>query len=413
MNNFKVLKDGYIAIQNYLSSVETSYDRTREYLPACRALEAFYQAKGKSAYNPAINSEFRELIEDQVKTGRRSERNGRLYRRFTYMIDDYYSGQQFKDVYNSGKRFKYKLDPVSEKLVEDFKDSLNLSAVVIPGAGTVARSFFYYLHQNELADRHEITEETIVGFLQFKSSENISSMDTVLYFLRKLLAFLSRNGIYSVNPALASYKAAACRRKVLPAFADKEIALLLSIPERSTDVGKRDYAILLLASFTGMREIDIANLMLKSINREERSITFHQHKTGHLNALPVNEMVMDAICDYIDNARPESPLPFVFLTVVKPYRKLDDKTSVKSIFDRHFRKSGIAKTAGDGKSFHAFRRTIGKWLLESSTDAQMISQVLGQHSRDVLKRYLPVSQESLRGCSLDFTLAPLKKGVYQ
>ncbi len=413
MNNFNVLKDGYIAIQNYLSSVETSYDRTREYLPACRALEVFYQTKGESAYSPAINSEFREVIEEQVKTGMRSERNGRLYRRLTYMIDDYYSGQPFKDVYSSGKRFKYKLDPVSEKLVEDFKDSLNLSAVVIPGAGTIARSFFYYLLQNGLTDKHEITEETIVGFLQFKSSENMSSMDTVLYFLRKLLSFLSQNGIYAVNPALASYNAAACRRKVLPAFENKEIELLLSIPERSTDVGKRDYAILLLASFTGIREIDIANLVLENINREERSITFHQHKTGQLNALPVNEMAMDAICDYIDNARPKSPLPFVFLTVVRPYRKLDDKTSVKSIFDRHFRKSGIDKTAGDGKSFHAFRRTIGKWLLESSTDAQMISQVLGQHNRDVLKRYLPVSPESLRGCSLDFTLAPLKKEVYQ
>lgn len=166
MNNLNVLKDGYTAIQNYLSSVETSYNRAREYLPVYRALEEFYHTKGESAYSLTNNSEFREVIEDQVKTGIRSERNGRLYRRFTYMIDDYYSGQPFKDVYSSGKRFKYRLDSVSEKLVGDFKNSLNLSPVVIPGAGTIARRFFYYLHllQNGLTDKHEITEETSSAF---------------------------------------------------------------------------------------------------------------------------------------------------------------------------------------------------------------------------------------------------------
>lgn len=266
---------------------------------------------------------------------------------------------------------------------------------------------------NDLLDEQEITEETIVGFLQFKSTENKSSMDTVLYFFRKLLLFLSGRNIYTVNPAIASYKAAACRRKVLPAFENHEIEALLSSPDRSTPIGKRDYAILLLSSFTGIRAIDIANLTFENIRREEGSVAFVQHKTNQVNALPVNEKVLDALYDYIDNARPESPLPYVFLTMLRPYRKLNDHSSVKSIFERHFRSSGMKKTPGDGKSFHAFRRTLGKWLLESSADAQMISQVLGQHDRDVLKRYLPFSPDILRECSLDFSLVPLRTGVYR
>lgn len=413
MNEIKVLKDGYLAIQNYLLSEEHPYDRINEYLPACRALEVFYQSEGEKTYSPDINSKFREAIVFQAERGLRSERSARLYRRFTFMIDDYYSGRPFRAVYSSGKRYKYKLDPDSELLVEEFKNSLNLSHTVIPCAGTVARSFFYYLHQNGLLDEQEITEETIVGFLQFKSTENKSSMDTVLYFFRKLLLFLSGRNIYTVNPAIASYKAAACRRKVLPAFENHEIEALLSSPDRSTPIGKRDYAILLLSSFTGIRAIDIANLTFENIRREEGSVAFVQHKTNQVNALPVNEKVLDALYNYIDNARPESPLPYVFLTMLRPYRKLNDHSSVKSIFERHFRSSGMKKTPGDGKSFHAFRRTLGKWLLESSADAQMISQVLGQHDRDVLKRYLPFSPDILRECSLDFSLVPLRTGVYR
>lgn len=413
MNEIKVLKDGVLAIQKHLSSEEHPYDQAKTYLPACRALEMFYQTEGEKAYSPAVNLKFREHIDQQVEQGLRSERSGRLYRRLAFMIDDYYSGRPFKDIYSSGKRYKYKLDPSAELLVEDFKNSLDLSSIVIPCAGTIARSFFYYLHQNSLLEEQEISEETIVGFLQFKSAENKSSMDSVLYFLRKLLLFLSDNGIYTVNPAIASYKAAACRRKVLPAFENSEIETLLNAPDRSKPAGKRDYAILLLASFTGIRAIDIANLTFENIRKEEGAIAFLQHKTAKVNALPVNGKALDALYDYIDNARPESPLPYIFLTMQRPYRKLNDRSSVRSIFNRHFRASGLEKTAGDGKSFHAFRRTIGKWLLGSSADTQMISQVLGQHDRDVLKRYLPLSPDILVECALDFALVPLRTGVYQ
>ncbi|MCM1345414.1 MAG: tyrosine-type recombinase/integrase [Muribaculaceae bacterium] len=413
MYEIKVLKDGVLAIQKHLSSEDHPYDPAKAYFPACRALEMFYQTEGEKAYSPAVNLKFREHIDRQVEQGMRSERSGRLYRRLAFMIDDYYSGRPFKDIYSSGKRYKYKLDPSAELLIENFKNSLDLSSIVIPCAGTIARSFFYYLHQNSLLEEQEISEETIVGFLQFKSTENKSSMDSVLYFLRKLLLFLSDNGIYTVNPAIASYKAAACRRKVLPAFENSEIEALLNAPDRSKPAGKRDYAILILASFTGIRAIDIANLTFENIRKGEGAIAFSQHKTARANAVPVNKKVMDALYDYIANARPESPLPYIFLTMHRPYRKLNDCSSVRSIFNRHFRASGLEKTSGDGKSFHAFRRTVGKWLLESSADAQMISQVLGQHDRDVLKRYLPLSPDTLRECALDFTLVPLRTGVYQ
>ena len=413
MDNIMVLKDGFLAIQRYLSSEEHPYDRTREYLPACRALDLLYQAEGAETYNPAVNSKFRENLDRQVEQGLRSERNARLYRRLSFMIGDYYSGRPFRNIYSSGKRYKYKLEPYQERLVEEFKSSLNLSRTVIPCAGTIARSFFYYLCKNSLQDAQDITEETIVGFLQFKSVENRSSMDTVLYFLRKLLHFLSDGGIYRVNPAIASYKAASGRRKVLPALENSEIETLLDMPDRSTPAGKRDYAILLLASFTGIRAVDIANLTFDNLRRAETAIVFVQHKTSRTNALPVNEKVFEALYDYIDNARPDSSLPYVFLTTTRPYRKLNDHSSVKSIFERHFRSGGMEKNAGDGRSFHAFRRTVGRWLLESSADAQMISQVLGQHDQNVLKRYLPLSPDTLRTCSLDFTLVPIGKGVYQ
>lgn len=413
MKDITVLADGYLGIQKYMSSVDRPYDLAKTYLQAYRSLAAFYLSEGQETYDPAINAKYREYIDQQVEGGFFSERRGRLHRRLTFMLDDFYSGRPIQAIYSSGKRHKYKLDESSEQWVEKFKNSLTLSASVIPTACTIARSFFYYIQQNKLLDNKVITEELIIGFLKFKSTENSSSMDSVLYFLRKLLLFLKDNGFDVVGLSIASYKAAATRRKVFPAFENSDIELLLNIPDRSTAVGKRDYAILLLASFTGIRAIDVANLTFENIRRAEGSIVFVQHKTGHMNALPVSQAVICALDDYIENGRPESPLPYVFLTMVRPYRKLNDHSSIKSIFDRYIRADGMEKTAWDGKSFHAFRRTVGKWLLESSADAQMISQILGQRNREVLKRYLPLAPDILRECSLDFTYAPLRSEVYQ
>lgn len=413
MKNITVLADGYLGIQKHMSAVDRPYDLSKRYLPAYRSLAAFYLSEGQETYDPAINAKYREYIDQQVEGGFFSERRGRLHRRLTFMLDDYYSGRPIQAVYSSGKRHKYKLDESSEQWVERFKNSLHLSTSVIQAACTIARSFFYYIQQNKLLDDKAITEELIIGFLKFKSTENSSSMDSVLYFLRKLLLFLKDNGFDVVGLSIASYKVAATRRNVFPAFEISDIEVLLNIPDRSTAMGKRDYAILLLASFTGIRAIDVANLKFENIRRAEGSIVFVQHKTGHMNALPVSQAVICALDDYIENGRPESPLPYIFLTTMRPYRKLNDHASVKSIFDRYVRAGGMEKAAWDGKSFHAFRRTVGKWLLESSVDAQMISQILGQRNREVLKRYLPLAPDILRECSLDFTYAPLRAEVYQ
>lgn len=86
---------------------------------------------------------------------------------------------------------------------------------------------------------------------------------------------------------------------------------------------------------------------------------------------------------------------------------------LSSIVAKHIRESRVCKEFRDGKSFHAFRRSMGAWLLDSEAEPEMISQILGHHSRDVLKVYLPLVPSKMKVCALDFKGIEIRSGVYK
>lgn len=237
-------------------------------------------------------------------------------------------------------------------------------------------------------------------------------MNNVIYVLRLICIFLKEKGFQKVPEDLLPFSLPTSRKRIYPAFDTHDMGKILSQPDKSTPSGKRDYAVLILASLTGMRAIDIANLKLVDLHWKEMKIHFIQHKTGNGVSLPLDSKAAFAVSDYILNGRPESANPYVFLTEVKPFRKLNDKSSVANILNKHVKRAGIEKSPHDGKSFHAFRRNIGIWLLDTSSNPELISQILGHQSKDVLKRYLPLSTSKLSMCALDFESIEVQTEVY-
>ncbi|MBU3178946.1 tyrosine-type recombinase/integrase [Clostridium estertheticum] len=82
--------------------------------------------------------------------------------------------------------------------------------------------------------------------------------------------------------------------------------------DRISLIGKRDYAIIYLASHTGLRAINIANLKFKNIDWINGKINITQKKTGGYLSLPLESDTGNAIADYILNRRTESESEHVF-----------------------------------------------------------------------------------------------------
>lgn len=390
-----------------------SPDTINCYQKACDFVVRAYGDRFITEYDQHLHE---ELLQASRKRVLESSSSQEWFERYVFrvlsMIQDYYSGNPFREKYFLTGRFKHYLSPFFETIAEEFRSSLKQKPLTVPVLYSIARDFFHYLQEKGVNDFSKITQETIYGFLMEEYCDHSGCMGNVCYVTRLLLDFLRSQGHQNIPSELMPFSLPPSGRKVLPALQEEELESIISSIDRSTVGGKRNYAMLMLATCTGLRSIDIANLRLLDINWADLTIYLVQHKTSAGLALPLDAGVAAAVADYILNARPEVEIPYVFLTECKPYRKLSDKSSVSNVFNKYVRLSGIDKKPFDGKSFHAIRRTVGSWLLKSGTSPEMISQILGHQDKTVLKRYLPIEQESMRICALGFSGIPLKSEVY-
>ncbi len=125
-------------------------------------------------------------------------------------------------------------------------------------------------------------------------------------------------------PSVSVYK----DRKIPEYYSAEEIKLILAAIDRANPLGKRDYAMILLAAKYGMRIGDIRQLKLSEIDFVGNTINIVQQKTCKPLTQPLLPDVGWALIDYLQYGRPKSESPFVFLRLVTPYEKLGDNDFV-------------------------------------------------------------------------------------
>ena len=199
-------------------------------------------------------------------------------------------------------------------------------------------------------------------------------------------------------------------RKRIPSFFTKEEVLQIENSiSRSSGMGKRDYAIVLLASRLGLRASDIAGLQFSDIDWDKNLITLKMKKTGKIVELPLLADVGNAIVDYLRNGRPNSNLKHIFLSLCAPYSAAT-KELVCGAIDRIVRKSGVGlRDRHHGP--HALRHSLASALLEDGTTIPVISETLGHSNTETTMTYLRIDVKSLLKCALP--VPPISSDFYK
>lgn len=358
---------------------------------ASRTLVRYMQERNEEAYSYEIGEKFRDYIH-----GLRIRRCANQACRTIDLLN----------AYQDPENFVFQNPRIPKTFPGDF--------------GLHTKSFFAYLEKEERLRPTTIRMyESILNMFCISmemsgvTPESITMNDLLDYFstlqntkeyvvqcVRCFLRYLQKKEIIHTDLYLDDIHPSKYKREKIPSYYSKdEICRIEATVDRYSVVGKRDYAMMLLASRLGLRSADIRNLKFSDIDWDRNEISIIQTKTQKTVVLPLWEDVGVAIIDYIQNSRPKTKMKEIFVSFRPPYRVITSAT-LSTMISKHVFMAGIdIKDKHHGA--HALRHSLATNLLSNNVSLPTISSILGHSSTESTKSYLTIDLNSLMFCSHD------------
>jgi site-specific recombinase XerD len=241
-----------------------------------------------------------------------------------------------------------------------------------------------------------ITDGNILSFVS--SSANCTS--EVFNTMRGFLRYLHEQGYKEKDMSYVLGKGYRKVQEKLPSvYTPSEISIIENSIDQSSVRGKRNYAMLLLATRLGLRASDIAEIQFSNLDWDRNLIRLIQYKTKREIELPLLSDIGEAIINYLKGGRPIVDSRRIFLTAFAPYRPIEGVT-VKSTISTIITNSDI-NIHNRKHGSHSMRHSLASQLLTNGASLSVIAESLGHSSTHSTMDYLRISIAKLMQCSLD------------
>jgi site-specific recombinase XerD len=278
--------------------------------------------------------------------------------------------------------------------------------------------FLNYCNEKGICSIKDINLAVLLNFIGGLDLSKRIPAKSVIITLRGFMKYAFEQKLLATDYSNKIPKYKSVTQPKLPStYSKEEIEKLISSIERSSPIGKRNYAIILIAARLGLRASDISKLKFENLHWNTNTIEITQFKTGKDLVLPLLPDVGNAIIDYLKYGRPKaSEEPYVLLTERPPYGPFNTSNIVTHVVQRAFINAGIDIK---GRRFgpHSLRHSLGFRMLQQSTVLPVISEVLGHESTQSTRYYLRIDLKSMMQCMLDVPPVPIdfyeqKGGVF-
>lgn len=224
--------------------------------------------------------------------------------------------------------------------------------------------------------------------LKRASKKHLSS--SIRSFLRfaHIKGYLAKNLVEAV-PVIATRKLDRLPQSISWSDAQK----LLTMPDRNTAVGRRDYAVLQLLVSYGVRIGQVTTLKLQDIHWQEGIICFPTCKHSNPLHLPLNTSVAKALLEYIKKDRNELDFDEVFLTIRGDHRPLSEYNHYYTCLKKYYVAANIDVHSRGARSI---RHAFASHLVEQKTPFKIIADLLGHRSIENTFIYTKVNVSQLR-----------------
>lgn len=361
----------------------------------------YMELRGLVDYNPTIGSDY---LACATKDSAPSTKRARA--RNIHILDEYLStgGIRKRIVHLVDHPLPGEIGEVAQSYLGQLREKRRAEATILNHRRMLSY-FIAGLSAKGKAHISDIDEQDIIDFVDHTQV----AKDHHFYTIRQFCRYLYENGHITRNLGYVVERANFPRKEKLPSvYSAEEVRQIESSVEQSSKVGKRDYAILLLASRLGLRVSDIAGLTFDNIDWDSNRIVLRQHKTGNPIELPLLPEVGEAIVNYLRYGRPASKLPNVFLSACAPYRPMN-RLGLNGVVLRIMRSSGVSLEC---RKFgpHSMRHSLASNMLKSGASISIISEALGHESSETTREYLRIDVTSLAKCALE--VAPVPESFY-
>jgi integrase/recombinase XerD len=284
-----------------------------------------------------------------------------------------------------------------DRLVADYRGYLlrerGLTVGSVAHWERVARLFLSERSEPLEDSLRRLTAADVTGFVVAQCApgrRSGSSAKILTGGLRSLLRYLHLAGFTEIPLAQAVPRAAGWRLSSLPRPVEVEdVTRLLLSCDRTTVVGRRDLAILLLLARLGLRAGEVARLCLDDIDWRAGEVTV-RGKGSTSERLPLPHEVGEGLVSYLRQGRPQVDFREAFVSMHAPLRPLSP-IAVTQVVATGCNRAGIEPIRA-----HRLRHTLASELLRAGMPLAQIAPILRHASLATTAIYAKVDREALR-----------------
>lgn len=388
--------------------------------------------------NTIILNFIERMVKDGYSESRISRIKGQLNKLLNYIVDNDINEEIIVSFVKDNYKFDY-YNPINHNQLDkikylknllEFKDTGNYlkrhSKVFIPNDKfyDICNDYEKYLNTRniELTTRKCKLIKTKLFFNSLTEIDDISELkkshcynfindldyslrykEEITYEVRRIINWLYDNKRInfdgnSLFPRIISQS----RSNLISYYDNDEIERLLNCVDINTSIGKRDYLILSLLVYLGLRISDVIDLKLSDIDWNLNTINIIQQKTQNTLILPLIDKVKYPLLDYLKNARNNVNNDYVFITNYAPIGRYNSK-SFQTMVTKYMNKANIDYT-NKHHGTHSLRHSLASNLLKENTPITTISSVLGHSTIKTTRQYLTIDVNNLKELSLEVTL---------
>lgn len=296
----------------------------------------------------------------------------------------------FQDELNHYLQFTKLEKGLSENSVRSYKNDLH-------------RYLLFISDTQGVKDLGGVTLQHIENYLEELSAMDLSASSVArnISSIRSFHEFAVVEKLAQANPA-ELIDLPKQTKKLPEVLTPDEIEIILSIPNRETDAGIRNAAVLETLYATGMRVSELTSLELDNLFFEIGFIRVIG-KGNKERLVPVGEIAQSALEHYIEVVRPK------YKSGTKPQKAKNkiflsqrgnplSRMSIWNIVNDAAERAGIEKNVYP----HIFRHSFATHLLEGGADLRAVQEMLGHASIITTEIYTHVDRSMLHQIHKEF-----------